>query len=63
MTKLIAKAHTALIRFTSDKAGAALVEYSLLIGFISVVVVAMLLLISPWISLQWTNLADALGLT
>ena len=40
MNKLIAKAHVALHSFKKDVSGAALVEYSLLIGLITVAVVA-----------------------
>jgi pilus assembly protein Flp/PilA len=52
MNKLIAK-------FAKDESGAALVEYSLLIGLITVAVVATIVLIGTWVSAQWVALNTA----
>lgn len=52
MNKLIAK-------FTKNESGAALVEYSLLIGLITVAVVATIVLVGGWVSDQWVNLNAA----
>lgn len=45
--------------FVRNDSGAALVEYSLLIGLITVAVVATVILIGGWIVTQWTNLYNA----
>jgi pilus assembly protein Flp/PilA len=60
MNKLIAKAQVALQSFKKDVSGAALVEYSLLIGLITVAVVATIVLVGGWVALQWTNLNTAI---
>lgn len=49
-------------RLVKDEEGAALVEYSLLIGIITVAAVASILLVGPWVGRQWTALTGALGL-
>jgi pilus assembly protein Flp/PilA len=54
MNKLIAK-------FAKDESGAALVEYSLLIGLITVAVVATIVIVGGWVALQWTELQAAVG--
>jgi pilus assembly protein Flp/PilA len=60
MLKLIAKAQVALQSFKKNESGAALVEYSLLIGLITVAVVATIVLVGGWVALQWTNLNTAI---
>ena len=47
--------------FTSDESGAAMVEYSILIGLIAAAVVAAIILIGDWIVVQWDALVAALG--
>ena len=59
MLKLIAKTQVALHAFKTNKSGAALVEYSLLIGLITVAVVATIVLVGGWVATQWTNLNAA----
>lgn len=59
MLKLIAKTQVALNSFKKDVSGAALVEYSLLIGLITVAVVATIVLVGGWVATQWTNLNAA----
>lgn len=56
MLKLIAKAQVAINSFKKDVSGAALVEYSLLIGLITVAVVATIVLVGGWVATQWTTL-------
>ncbi len=51
-----------LERLQKDEEGAALVEYSLLIGIITVAAVGSILLIGPWVGTQWQSLATALSL-
>jgi pilus assembly protein Flp/PilA len=50
-----------LIAFAKNESGASLVEYSLLIGLITVAVVATIVLVGNWVALQWTNLQAAVG--
>ncbi|HET9230199.1 MAG TPA: Flp family type IVb pilin [Vitreimonas sp.] len=63
MNKLIAKAHLALINFKKNESGASLVEYSLLIGLITVAVVLAVVGIGTWANTQWTALCTATGAT
>ena len=42
--------------FASDNSGAALIEYTALIGILVVAVMATILLIGSWISGTWTTL-------
>jgi pilus assembly protein Flp/PilA len=60
MNKLLVKAQVALMNFKKNESGASLVEYSLLIGLITVAVVATIVLVGTWISTQWTTLEAAL---
>ena len=54
MTKLLAK-------FRKDEDGASLIEYSVLIGLITVAAVASIIIMGPWVALQWSNLVTATG--
>jgi len=47
--------------FARNESGAALVEYSLLIGLITVAVVATVILVGGWIADQWQALWDAVS--
>ncbi len=57
------KAHLADLRhrFTRDKDGAALIEYSILIGLITVLAVATIALVGTWVSTKWDALKAAIG--
>lgn len=48
--------------FVKQDDGAAMIEYSLLIGVITVAAVAAVLLVGGWAAGQWTQLQNALGL-
>ncbi|MEM7695239.1 MAG: Flp family type IVb pilin [Pseudomonadota bacterium] len=48
-------------RFTQDEEGASMVEYTVLIGIITVGVVASVTLIGGWVGTQWTGLVTAIG--
>lgn len=47
-------------RFTRDESGATLIEYSLLIGLITVVAVVAIGAVGIWVNGQWTDLQAAL---
>lgn len=57
----IAKAQIALAQFKKNESGAALVEYSLLIGLITVAAVVAVTAIGVWVALQWDTLKGAVG--
>jgi pilus assembly protein Flp/PilA len=61
MNSLLAKAQVALNSFKRNESGAALVEYSLLIGLITVAVVATIVIVGGWVATQWGNLQAAVG--
>jgi pilus assembly protein Flp/PilA len=56
----MSKASTVLNRFKNDEDGAALIEYTVLLGLMLVAVVATIGLVGGWISGQWTTLNAAL---
>lgn len=47
--------------FKRDESGATLIEYSLLIGLITVVAVVAIGLVGVWVNGQWTDLQTAIG--
>jgi pilus assembly protein Flp/PilA len=49
-----------LTRFGKDEEGAALIEYTVLLGIMLVAVIATIILVGTWISGQWTALNTAL---
>jgi pilus assembly protein Flp/PilA len=49
-----------IARFRKDESGAALIEYSVLIGLITVAVIATVVLVGGWVTSQWTALNSAL---
>ena len=57
MTKLI----NIVKSFTKDESGAAMVEYSILIGLIAAAVIALIIWAGTWITTQWTTLTTALN--
>jgi len=59
MNQLIAKAHVALNSFKKNESGASLIEYSLLIGLITVGVVLTVVAVGQWVGAQWTALDAA----
>lgn len=59
MLKLLAKAQVAFHSFKKDVSGASLVEYSLLIGLITVLVVGTIVTVGGWVQTQWTDLNTA----
>ena len=50
----------ALKKFGKDEEGAALIEYTVLLGILLVAVIATITLVGTWISGQWTAWISAL---
>jgi pilus assembly protein Flp/PilA len=50
-----------LRRFWDDQAGATMVEYSILIGLITVVAIALIAAVGSWVQTAWTNVNSALA--
>ena len=47
--------------FREEESGAAMIEYSILIGIISVSSIAVVVLIGNWVGAQFTGLCDSIG--
>jgi pilus assembly protein Flp/PilA len=56
MTKILG----ALEKFQKDEEGAALIEYTVLLGILLVAVIATISLVGTWITNKWTALDKAL---
>jgi len=56
----VRKALSALSRFRNDEDGAALNEYTVLLGILLVSVVATIGVVGTWVGGQWTTLSTAL---
>jgi pilus assembly protein Flp/PilA len=48
-------------KFAADESGASLIEYSLLIGLITVLAVVAITAVGIWVNGQWTNLQATIG--
>ena len=51
---------TVVTEFKKDEEGAALVEYTVLLGILLVAVIALIAFIGGWISSQWSALSSAI---
>lgn len=47
-------------RFRREEDGAAMVEYTVLLGIITVATIATIILVGTWVSGKWTDLNSAL---
>jgi pilus assembly protein Flp/PilA len=56
----MSKAWNLIRRFRQDEDGAALIEYTVLLGVLVVAVIATIGLVGVWISNQWTTLQTTL---
>jgi pilus assembly protein Flp/PilA len=56
MRKVLALANA----FRREEAGVALIEYTVLLGIITVAVIATIILVGTWVSGQWTAFEAAL---
>ncbi|MCP8883584.1 Flp family type IVb pilin [Devosia sp. XJ19-1] len=52
MTKIAEMAR----RFRSEDEGAAMIEYSVLIGIVTVAAITMIIAVGGWVTTQWTTL-------
>jgi pilus assembly protein Flp/PilA len=50
-----------LTRLGHDEKATAMLEYSILIGLITVAVIAMILFVGAWVTNQWSSLSSALS--
>jgi len=57
----MSKMLVALQRLKSDEEGAALIEYTVLLGIMLVAVIATIVLVGGWISTKWTGLYSAIS--
>jgi pilus assembly protein Flp/PilA len=48
-------------RTRKDESGAALIEYSILIGLITVLVISTIVIVGQWVGTQWTTLESQLN--
>ncbi|TPK77065.1 Flp family type IVb pilin [Mesorhizobium sp. B2-4-15] len=48
-------------QFRADESGAAMVEYTVLLGIITVAVIATVVLVGTWVGGQWTTLNTTLA--
>jgi pilus assembly protein Flp/PilA len=55
------KTITVLSRFLKDEDGAALIEYTVLLGVLLIAVIATIGLVGTWVSKQWLALDKALS--
>ena len=56
----MSKAWNLIGRFRQDENGAALIEYTVLLGILVVAVIATIGLVGTWVSNQWTTLQTSL---
>lgn len=60
MLKRIAKTQAHLRSLRDDTEGATMIEYSLLIGLITVAMIVSLVFVGGWVTTQWQNLVTAI---
>jgi len=57
---MLNKFYDSMIRMSKDESGAALIEYTVLLGILVVAVIATIGLVGTWVNGQWTALNSAL---
>jgi pilus assembly protein Flp/PilA len=60
MIRLYRYAKKQIDKLRQDESGATMIEYSVLIGLITVAIIVAVTTVGTWIGTQWTNLAAAL---
>ena len=58
---MLAKIKSSIKAFASDESGVTLLEYSLLLGIITVGAVGLILGAGGWVTAQWTEVSTDLG--
>jgi pilus assembly protein Flp/PilA len=61
MSYLIVAARHMLRRFVRDESGASLIEYSILIGLITVLVIALISGVGTWVQGEWSTLLSTVN--
>ena len=51
----------AIVRFRKDEKGAALIEYSVLIGIITATVIGLVIAVGDWVNTQWSDINTKLN--
>ena len=54
--QVMSKFNSIVARFLRDEEGASLIEYSILIGLITALVIAIIVAVGTWVQGAWTNL-------
>ena len=52
----MSKLNAIVARFLREEDGASLIEYSILIGLITALVIAIIVVVGTWVQNAWTNL-------
>jgi pilus assembly protein Flp/PilA len=52
----MSKFNAIVARFLREEEGASLIEYSILIGLITALVIAIIVVVGTWVQSAWTNL-------
>ena len=60
MVRLYKYAKQQIAKLRKDESGATMIEYSVLIGLITVAVIAAVIVVGNWIGTQWTTLSGLL---
>ena len=58
---LKSKASEKRLALREDESGATMIEYSILVGLITVALVGLIVIIGAWLVTQWTALQAAIG--
>ena len=54
--QVMSKFNSIVARFLRNEDGASLIEYSILIGLITALVIAIIVVVGTWVQNAWTNL-------
>jgi pilus assembly protein Flp/PilA len=57
----MSKVRSFIDRFAADESGATMVEYTILIGLITVVAIALIAAVGTWVKNAWTNVNATLA--
>jgi pilus assembly protein Flp/PilA len=57
---MLQKIGKSLLRLHHDESGTAMIEYSILLGLITVAVIAMIVFVGQWVTNQWSTLSSSL---